>query len=75
MCGARWDGVADDAQAVSTAFSVASRQALSLTCPGGTGKITRTVAPANFSGVVFRCQGMAASKIVCTVQNAPCFLL
>jgi hypothetical protein len=74
MCGAKWDGSTDDAPAISTAFTVASRLGLSVTCPGGTGRIARTVAPASFAGVVLRCQGMAASSIVCAVQNAPCFL-
>lgn len=74
MCGARWDGTTDDAAAIGTAFTVASRLNLSLTCPGGTGRIARTVAPASFAGVVLRCQGMTASSIVCAVQNGPCFL-
>jgi hypothetical protein len=74
MCGARWDGKTDDAPAIGTAFTVASRLGLSVTCPGGTGRIAKTVAPAGFGGVVLRCQGMAASSIVCAVQSGPCFL-
>lgn len=74
MCGARWDGKTDDASAISAAFTAASRLNLSVTCPGGVGRIARTIAPASFAGVVLRCQGMAASSIVCAVQNAPCFL-
>jgi len=74
MCGAMWDGTTDDAQAISNAFTVASRLGLTVTCPGGNGRISKTVAPASFVGVVFRCQGMTASQILCAVQNAPCFL-
>jgi len=74
MCGARWDGKTDDALAISAAFTAASRLGLSVTCPGGAGRIARTVAPGSFVGVVLRCQGMAASSIVCAVQNGPCFL-
>ena len=74
MCGARWDGKTDDAAAISAAFTAASRLGLSVTCPGGTGRIAKTVAPDSFAGVVLRCQGMAASSIVCDVQNGPCFL-
>jgi hypothetical protein len=74
MCGAKWDGTSDDATAIGAAFTAASRQGLSVTCPGGTGRIARTVAPASFAGVMLRCQGMAASSIVCAVQKAPCFL-
>jgi hypothetical protein len=74
MCGAKWDGASDDAPAISAAFSAASRAGLSVSCPGGTGRIANTVAPANFAGVVFRCQGMTASIIRCTVPKKPCFL-
>lgn len=74
MCGARWDGASDDAAAFNAAFTVASRNGLSVSCPGGTGKIANTVAPASFAGVVFKCQGMTASTLICAVQNRPCFL-
>lgn len=74
MCGAKWDGSSDDAPAISAAFSAASRGGLSVSCPGGTGRIANTVAPANFAGVIFRCQGMKASVIRCTVSKKPCFL-
>jgi len=74
MCGAKWDGVSDDAPAINAAFTAASRIGLGLSCPSGTGRIANTVAPASFAGVVFRCQGMRASTIRCAVQKKPCFL-
>jgi hypothetical protein len=74
MCGAKWDGTSDDAPAISAAFSAASRAGLSVSCPGGTGRIANTVSPPSFTGVVFRCQGMNASVIRCTVSKKPCFL-
>ena len=75
MCGAKWDGVADDAAAINTAFGIASRDGYTLTCPGGTGRIGTTVAPANFRNVVLRCQGMNASTIACDVPaGRACFL-
>ena len=75
MCGARWDGASDDSAAFNTAFTVASRQGYSLSCPGGVGNIARTVAPASFAHVILRCQGMMASTIYCTVPaGRPCFL-
>lgn len=73
MCGAKWDGVADDAPAFNAAFAVASASGYSLSCPGGIGKIASTVAPARFAGVVLRCQGMATSTLYCTVEAKPCF--
>ena len=74
MCGARWDGASDDAPAISAAFMAASTDGFSLSCPGGTGRIASTVAPARFANVVLRCQGMAASTLCCTVEARPCFL-
>ena len=68
MCGAKWDGVADDAAAISAAFGVASRDGYTLTCPGGTGRIATPVAPAGFRNVVLRCQGMNASTIAATLE-------
>jgi len=74
MCGVRWDGT-DDSAALSNAFTVASRSGFSLSCPGGTGVIAATVAPASFNKVMLRCQGMETSKILCTVpDNRRCFL-
>jgi hypothetical protein len=75
MCGAKWDNAADDSAAVSAAFTVASRSGFSVSCPGGTGKIGSTVAPASFQNVIFRCQGIDASTINCAVPSKhPCFL-
>ena len=75
MCGAKWDGAADDGAAITAAFGVASRDGYTLTCPGGTGRIATTVAPANFRNVVLRCQGMNASTIACDVPaGRACFL-
>lgn len=74
MCGARWDGVADDAPAFNTAFTVASQNGYSLSCPGGRGRIARTVAPKQFEKVVLRCQGMEATYLSCEVTGRPCFL-
>jgi hypothetical protein len=74
MCGAHWDGVRDDASAISAAFTVASSNGLSLSCPGGTGRIASTVAPARFANVVLRCQGIGASTLYCVVEARPCFL-
>jgi hypothetical protein len=74
MCGAMWDGVHDDAPAFNAAFTAASTNGFSLSCPGGTGRIASTVAPKRFANVVLRCQGMEASKLSCAVQGKPCFL-
>ena len=74
LCGAHWDGASDDAEAISAAFTVASANGFSLSCPGGTGRIASTVAPAHFANVVLRCRGMAASTLTCAVEARPCFL-
>lgn len=74
MCGAPWDGVHDDAPAFNAAFTVASANGFSLSCPGGMGRIASTVAPKQFANVILRCQGMEASKLSCTVEGRPCFL-
>ena len=75
MCGAKWDGAADDGAAITAAFGVASRDGYTLTCPGGTGRTATTIAPANFRNVVLRCQGMNASTIACDVPaGRACFL-
>jgi len=75
MCGAKWDNNTDDAGAISAAFTAASRAGLTVSCPGGTGNVGATVAPASFARVVFKCQGMEASTINCTMKaGRPCFL-
>jgi len=75
MCGAKWDNNTDDASAISAAFTVASGAGLTVSCPGGTGNVGTTVEPARFTGVVFKCAGMDASTITCTMKpGRPCFL-
>jgi hypothetical protein len=74
MCGARWDGTTDDGPAFNAAFTVASANGYSLSCPGGLGRIARTVAPQRFEKVILRCQGMEASRIYCDLAGKPCFL-
>jgi hypothetical protein len=75
MCGAKWDNAADDSAAIALAFTTASRSGYSVSCPGGTANIATTMAPASFANVIFRCQGMGASTINCTVPaGRPCFL-
>jgi len=74
MCGAMWDGVHDDAPAFNAAFTTASANGFSLSCPGGMGRIASTVAPKQFANVILRCQGMEASKLLCAVAGRACFL-
>jgi hypothetical protein len=73
-CGAPWDGVHDDAPAFNAAFAAASTNGLSLSCPGGNGRIASTMAPSRYENVVLRCQGMAASTLNCIVEAKPWFL-
>ncbi|MBA2587872.1 MAG: hypothetical protein H0U98_04515 [Alphaproteobacteria bacterium] len=55
MCGAWWDGSHDDAGALSHAFQVAAGLRVSLSLPGGIGKVCSSVAAAR--GVILRGQG------------------
>jgi hypothetical protein len=57
MCGAYWDGIHDDASVLTNAFAVASALRLTLSLPGGTGKVCSTVKAAR--AVIVRGQGMA----------------
>ena len=56
MCGAWWDGVHDDAAVLSHAFAVAAGLRVTLSLPGGTGKVCSSVTAAR--GVILRGQGM-----------------
>jgi hypothetical protein len=56
MCGAWWDGTHDDAEAVSRAVQLAAGLRVTLSLPGGTGKVCSSVRSAR--GVILRGQGM-----------------
>lgn len=56
MCGAWWDGVHDDAAALTQAYAVAAGMGSTLSLPGGTGKICSSVTAK--PGVMLRGQGM-----------------
>jgi hypothetical protein len=58
MCGAYWDNTHDDSVPLTHAFAVASALRVSLTLPGGEGKICSTVIAAR--AVIVRGQGMGA---------------
>src|SRR6185312_13197319 len=55
MCGAYWDNSHDDAAALTRAFAAASSLRVTLSLPGGTGKVCSTVKAAR--AVIVRGQG------------------
>ena len=62
MCGAYWDGSHDDAAALNQAYRVAGTLHVSLTLPGGTGKVCSTVTAVR--GVILRGQGMGTAGVI-----------
>lgn len=73
MCGAWWDNNHDDAAALSHAFQVAAGNHVTLSLPGGTGKVCSSVTAAR--GVIVRGQGMGTAGDTAgspTVVNGSC---
>ena len=71
MCGVWWDSSHDDAAALSHAFAAAAALRVTLSLPGGEGKICATVKTAE--AVIVRGQGMsAATGSSPTVVDAGC---
>ncbi|MFO1249442.1 MAG: hypothetical protein U1E93_14800 [Alphaproteobacteria bacterium] len=73
MCGAWWDNNHDDAAILTRAFQVASGLHMTLSLPGGTGKVCSNVTAAR--GVIIRGQGMGTAGDTTgspTVVNASC---
>ena len=62
MCGAYWDGVHDDAAAISNAIGVARKIRTTVALPGGVGKVCSSVKSA--SGVIIRGQGMGTAGAI-----------
>jgi hypothetical protein len=73
MCGAWWDNVHDDAAALNHAFQVAAGNHITLSLPGGTGKVCSSITAA--PGVIVRGQGMGTAGDAAaspTVVNGTC---
>jgi hypothetical protein len=73
MCGAYWDDSHDDAAALSRAFAVASNLRVTLSLPGGTGKVCSPVKAVR--AVTVRGQGMSTngdSGPAPTIVNGTC---
>jgi hypothetical protein len=73
MCGAYWDNAHDDAAALSRAFAAAASLRVTLSLPGGTGKVCSTVKAAR--AVSVHGQGMSTngdSAPAPTVVNGGC---
>jgi hypothetical protein len=73
MCGAWWDNNHDDAAVLSHAFQVAAGLHMTLSLPGGTGKVCSSVTAAR--GVIIRGQGMGTAGDTAgspTVVNGSC---
>jgi hypothetical protein len=73
MCGAWWDNAHDDAEPLNRAFKAAAAQHITLSLPGGIGKICSTVKA--MPGVILRGQGMGPQGNIAaspTLVNADC---
>jgi hypothetical protein len=76
MCGAYWDNIHDDAPVLNHAFVVAAAAHISLTLPGGVGKVCSSVSATQ--GVILRGQGMGTAGSIGaspTLVDANCMKL